>query len=103
MLDTLKIEDIQNEEQKYIAELIGIASYVKLVKEFGGTSIYILKEDSLIKELRDKKIREEFKGGNYSALAKKYNLTEMTIRNIINDNCKLNGQISFSGFFDTLK
>ncbi|EJU21683.1 Mor transcription activator family protein [Peptoanaerobacter stomatis] len=94
MLDKLTIDDIENTEQREIAEIIGIDSYIKLVKEYGGTSIYILKEDSLIKDIRDSKIREEFNGGNYVYLAKKYNLTENSIRNIVNKK-ELDGQIKF--------
>lgn len=94
MLDKLTIEDIENIEQREIAEIIGIDSYIKLVKNYGGTSIYVLKEDSLIKDIRDNKIREEFNGGNYVYLAKKYNLTENSIRNIVNKK-ELDGQIKF--------
>lgn len=94
MLDKLTIEDIENIEQREIAEIIGIDSYIRLVKEYGGTSIYVLKEDSLIKDIRDNKIREEFNGGNYVYLAKKYNLTENSIRNIVNKK-ELDGQIKF--------
>ena len=94
MLDRLTIEDIINDEQKQIAEIIGIDAYIKLVRNFGGTSIYIWKQDSLIKDIRDKKIRSEFNGSNYSLLAKKYNLTDRTIRDIV-DNRALDGQIKF--------
>lgn len=94
MLDRLTIEDIINDEQKQIAEIIGIDAYIKLVRNFGGTSIYIWKQDSLIKDIRDKKIRQEFNGSNYSLLAKKYNLTDRTIRDIV-DNKALDGQIKF--------
>lgn len=94
MLDKLTIKDIENKEQKAIAEIIGIEAYISLVKNYGGTSIYILKEDSLIRGIRDSKIKSEFNGYNYSYLAKKYKLTDRTIRDIV-DNNKLDGQISF--------
>ena len=64
MLDKLTIEDIKNEEQKNLAIIIGIDAYINLVKNYGGTNIYILKSDSLIKDIRDKKIRSEFNGYN---------------------------------------
>lgn len=95
MLEQLKIQDITNDEQRYIANTIGIDAYVRLVEEFGGTSIYILKKDSLIRSIRDNLIRSEFNGSNYSSLAKKYNLTDMTIRNIV-DNNPLSTQIKFN-------
>jgi len=45
-----------------------------------------------LRTLRDKKIKEEFKG-NYKELAQKYNLTEMAIRNIVGEqNVIMQGQ-----------
>lgn len=84
MLRELTIADIADEQQKSIAELIGIENYIKLVDFYGGSSIYIYKKDSFIRILRDKQIKAEFKG-NYRELAQKYNLTEVAIRNIIGE------------------
>ncbi|MGP1599370.1 hypothetical protein [Peptoanaerobacter stomatis] len=36
MLDKLSIEDIDNKEQKTLAEIIGIEAYISLVKHYGG-------------------------------------------------------------------
>lgn len=95
MLDELKLEDITDEQQRSLAELIGIENYKKLVETFGGSSIYIYKQDSFLRLLRDKKIREEFRG-DYKALAQKYNLTEVAIRKIVDEkNSPLQGQIAF--------
>ena len=92
MLDELKMEDIADEQQKALAELIGIENYKKLVEVYGGSSIYVYKRDSFLRTLRDKKIKEEFKG-NYKELAQKYNLTEMAIRNIVGEqNVIMQGQ-----------
>ena len=92
MLDELKMEDIADEQQRSLAELIGIENYKKLVEVYGGSSIYIYKRDSFLRTLRDKKIKEEFKG-NYKELAQKYNLTEMAIRNIVGEqNVIMQGQ-----------
>ncbi len=95
MLDELKMEDIADEQQKALAELIGIENYKKLVETFGGSSIYVYKRDSFLRTLRDKKIREEFRG-DYKVLAQKYNLTEVAIRKIVDEkNSPLQGQIAF--------
>lgn len=94
MLETLKIEDIQNEEQRHLARTIGILAYINLVNEYGGTSVYVFKKDSLTKAIRDEKIRKEFNGSNYSYLARKYNLTDQRVRTII-ANDEIEGQISF--------
>lgn len=94
MLENLNIEDIQNEEQRHLAQTIGISAYISLVKEYGGTSVYVFKEDSLTKAIRDEKIKKEFNGSNYSYLARKYNLTDQRIRAIVGSD-ELEGQISF--------
>lgn len=81
----LNIEELR-EEQKQIAEAIGVEAYLSLTKKFGGTSIYIAKaEEILQRKNRDAKIMEEFNGYNYSQLAMKFGLTEMWIRNIVCD------------------
>lgn len=96
MLEKLEIDDIQNEEQKHLARTVGLGAYISLVKEYGGTSVYVFKEDSITKNIRDEKIKKEFNGENYLYLAKKYNLTEQRIRAILNGrNEVLKGQISF--------
>ena len=46
-------------------------------------------------------IREEFDGGNYVYLAKKYNLSETSIRNITNNNYTYKYQISFDDLKNT--
>lgn len=79
----LELDDLR-EEQKRIAEVIGVENYLKLTKEFGGTNIYIAKAEEIIKRNeRDAKIREEFNGNNCTQLAAKYGLTEVWIRNIV--------------------
>ncbi len=73
-------------EQRELAEAIGIETYIKLVKTFGGCSIYVGKEDKLKSIIRDKNIKTEFNGSNYKELAKKYDLSERRIRDILDSN-----------------
>lgn len=81
----LELDDLR-EEQKQIAEVIGVENYLKLTREFGGTTIYIAKAEEIVKRNeRDAKIREEFDGSNYAQLAVKYGLTEVWIRNIVSE------------------
>ena len=104
LLDKIQMENL-DEEQKALAELIGLESFKNLVRAFNGTSIYIPKIESLEKTIRDKMIKEEFNGGNYKELALKYGLTETWIRNIVLDKAKeikarpIDGQISI---FDSM-
>lgn len=63
---------------------MSIESYRKLVNNFGGGYIYIQKKETICRELRNKKIKEEF-NGDYKSLSRKYHLSEKMIRNIIEE------------------
>lgn len=54
-MDNIKIQDLQG-EQRQIAETIGLEAYLKLVKIYGGTNIYIAKIDKLLSIKRDMKL-----------------------------------------------
>lgn len=70
-------------DQRELAESIGIKAYKKFVEDYGGSHIYVCKADTVIPELRNSKIYSQFNGFNYRELAKKYNLSPKTIREII--------------------
>lgn len=104
----LGIDDLR-EEQKQIAEAIGVDNYLKLTREFGGTTIYIAKAEEIIRRNeRDEKIREEFDGSNYAQLAVKYGLTEVWIRNIVSEKAAeikrrpIDGQMSMADYLQGL-
>ena len=83
-MDNVTIESLDG-EQREIAECVGIDGYRKLVENFGGTSVYIQKSDKTAKNLRDEKIKAQFNGGNYKALARKFNLSESAVRKILSN------------------
>ena len=95
-MDNIKIQDLQG-EQRQIAEIIGLEAYLKLVKIYGGTNIYIAKIDKLLSIKRDMEIVKRFTGYNYKSLANQYRLSERAVREIINrENSRiLNQQLSF--------
>lgn len=100
----LTLSDLK-EEQRQIAETIGVDAYLKLTRVFGGTTIYIAKAEEIIKRAdRDRQIREEFDGSNYAQLAVKYGLTEVWIRNIVYDKAAeirrrpIDGQMNLEDF-----
>ncbi len=95
-MDNIKIQDLQG-EQRQIAETIGLEAYLKLVKIYGGTNIYIAKIDKLLSIKRDMEIVKRFNGYNYKSLANQYRLSERAVREIINrENSRLlNQQLSF--------
>lgn len=89
-------------DQYDLAELIGIETYRKLVKNYGGSFVYVCKSDTIMKFSRNKEICEKFNGYNYRELAKEYNLSEKMIREITSDKVKairsspLDGQLKFN-------
>ncbi len=74
------------QRHKEYAELIGIENLIQLSRVFGGTSIYIPKEEELLKGLKYDKIAEEFTEKNAKELARKYHLSERTIYRIAEQN-----------------
>ncbi|KKO20915.1 MAG: hypothetical protein DCC43_11955 [Candidatus Brocadia sp.] len=68
-----------------IAKVIGIENAIKLGKEFGGEQFYLPKLDICLARVKKRKIIEEFKGGNYGALAGKYGVTSAWVRQIIRE------------------
>ncbi len=83
------LKDINFEElpepYKTIAYKTGIKNVFILAEMYQGTHIYLPKLDNVIKSIRDKKIRQEFRGYNYKELAIKYKLTEIWIRQIVSE------------------
>lgn len=83
MLEELTLEDIPK-THKDIAEYIGIDAFKKLVELLGGSSLYIPKEASLTRPIRNRVIREKF-NGDYRVLARKYDISEAQVRNIVGE------------------
>ena len=100
-IDKLTSSDQLRGEQKELADLIGLEAYKILVKNYAGSFIYIQKIDSVLKDLRDAEIRDKFNGSNYGELARKYDLAEATVRDIVAEKRRqlreepLEGQLSF--------
>ncbi len=74
------------QRHKEYAELIGIENLIQLSRVFGGTRIYIPKEEELLKGLKYDKIAKEFTEKNAKELARKYHLSERTIYRIAEQN-----------------
>lgn len=78
----IPLEDLP-EEYQIVAELFGVEGALKLAKESGGMRIYVPKFEKLIRARRDVRIRAEFNGANHRELARKYELTETWVREIV--------------------
>lgn len=85
MLDRLTVEDLP-ESLIDVVDVIGIDSFKKLVKFCGGSNLYIPSENNLVRPIRNKIIRENFKG-NYREISRKFGISEVQVRNIVNPRC----------------
>lgn len=82
-IDKLTSVDQLRDDQKELAEIIGLDAYKKLIRHYGGNPLYVQKADSVLKDIRDKEINEKFDGGNYKELSREYGICELTIRDIV--------------------
>ena len=102
-LEAITMEDLYD-DQRELAEVIGLQSFKELIYTYGGSQIYIPKMDQLKKVKRNQSICAEFNGYNFKELAYKYNLTVSIIRDIVKDIAKekrrspCDGQLSISDF-----
>mgnify|MGYP001567456225 CR=1 FL=1 len=84
MLKYLTKEDLP-ESLIDIEEVIGLDNVKEFIKLAGGSSVYIPSENSVLKPIRNKIIRKSF-NGNYKELSRKFGISEVQVRNIINSN-----------------
>lgn len=89
----LKAEMLPEGLYRDIAEAIGPENFVKLAEIIGGATVYIPKADSLVRPVRDARIKDEFNGYNHLELAKRYNVTERWVRQICGEG-NVEGQLS---------
>lgn len=82
MIEYLTKSDVP-ESVKDVVDVIGIDAFKDLVKLAGGSLLYIPNESNLVKPIRNRRIKEEFKG-SYKELSMKYGISEVQVRNIIN-------------------
>lgn len=73
------------EAYQEFAEAIGIKSFLELCKQYGGTSVYIPKLDTMIRPARDELICKEYNRVNCRELAHKYGLSQTQIRKIVSE------------------
>ena len=99
MVEDLTLDMIPSGLYKKIAKAIGVENLYRLSDAVGGGTIYIPKPDSIIRPVRDARIREEFNGYNHSELAKKYNVTDRWVRLLCGKGI-LEGQLTLDYFLD---
>ena len=84
----IKYIDEQNIEElphpyKDLAKQLGIETALSLAEMWGGLAVYFPKAERALQNIRNERIVQEFNGGNVTELARKYNLTESWVREIL--------------------
>lgn len=88
LLEMLKMEDLRGKDRD-MAEAIGLEGFKGLVRTYGGTSsLYVPKADNVVSPVRDTLIRREYNGENIYELARKWNLTDRYIQEIVKEKRK---------------
>lgn len=82
LIDSITIDDLPD-EQRELAECIGIDAYKNLVRHYAGSFVYVCKPDTLTANIRNEEIKRKFNGYNFRELAIEYGLAEVTIRRIV--------------------
>jgi len=88
VIDDMTLEDLPESYQD-VAQVVGIKAALELSDCLGGLNYYFPKPDKMLIEVRNKRIRREFSGANIKQLAKKYRLTEIQIRAIVDKKDRL--------------
>ena len=96
LIQELTVEMLKDGTWRQIAEAIGIEGLFRLTKASGGETVYIPKTETIIRPVRDARIKAEFNGFNHNTLAKKYSVTERWVRELCGPGI-VEGQI---GLFD---
>lgn len=63
-----------------IAEEIGTNNLLKLASLVGGSSFYLPQKATLLRPLRDQKIRAEFNGYNVDEISRKYEVSQRWVQ-----------------------
>ncbi|MCF6246904.1 MAG: hypothetical protein L3J69_06030 [Desulfobacula sp.] len=89
--DDVTKDDFEDETMSLMVETLVRDAIKKVVKMFGGDSVYVPKAESVIRKSRDRRIFMEFKKGyRYRELAVRHNLTTRYVREIISAQKKSN-------------
>jgi Mor family transcriptional regulator len=82
--DNIEIETEDLPEPYHrMAELIGLEATLMLAHEFGGRQLYFPQPARIVQEARDRRIRAEFNGYNIDDLSRKFEMSERSIRRVI--------------------
>lgn len=79
----LKVPSHYNDTHQLVG-IIGHEATVTLVRQYGGTTVYIAKVDTMLRIMRNIEISKRFEGGESATkLAREYQMSERHIWNIL--------------------
>ena len=78
----LTIDMLPDNLWKHVAEEIGLRNFCKMLEIAGGATLYVPQLESLLRPVRDARIKAEFNGWNYLEFAHKYKVTDRLVRSI---------------------
>jgi len=82
------MNEIEEELNQALGSLKGTMILKGILDRHGCQEIYVPKTTELYKQLRDKQIRLTFNGCNHAELAEQWDISERTIRNIIDSHAR---------------
>lgn len=94
------MEDPRAKLPHQVAAEVALSVTEHVRRRIGGAATYIPRGHSYELTLRDREIWSEFKGDNYSELARKYDITEMRVRQIMAQALRLDRARRQQGLFD---
>ena len=84
-MEYIKLEDIP-QELVGVADFMGIDKFIEFCNEYGGIAIYFPSKKTLFRNSRNREIINRYNGKNIKDLARKFEISEVQIRNIIRNN-----------------
>lgn len=83
--ELLKYVDVSDIPETYqpVVSLIGLDNFLKLCRYAMGDELYFPKQESVLRNARNRLIIQEYNGHNLAELSHKYNLATKYISNIV--------------------
>lgn len=95
----LTLEMLSEGTYRDIAAEIGVENFYRLCGVVGGSTIYLPKQESIVRPVRDARIKAEYNGYNHPDLAKKYGVTVRWVEQLCGKG-KLEGQMDMMELLD---
>lgn len=82
VLSYVKKDDLP-EGCKELVDIFGMDMIMELVDYCGGSCIYLPSKSGVLKNARNRVIKDSFNGGNYKELAREFGISDIQVRKIV--------------------